>query len=371
MEYRPAKLEEWMRKYYHTAQYDLGSSGVQHYSFSDLRTILGITPESLDAVTFADSTSYGMVALRAAVSDRWGNGKPDWVMVTHGSSEAIYLVMSTLLDRGDEIVAQDPIYHSLTSTAETLGCRIHKWVMREELGFRPDLDDLARLMKSHPKMLVVNLPHNPTGRSISAAEAKEMVALAEHAGAYLIYDAALSGLVYGAPPLPDPSLEYDRAISIGSFSKAYGLPGLRFGWCIADPAVLTGMVTLRDRITLSLSPLVEFLALQVARRADDLLGPRLRQARLNLERLERWASSNADLVEMISPDGGVTVFPMFTGIENTDSLCDDLGRENGVLLVPGSCFGHPSRVRLGFGDSARSLDAGLQILTRVARNSTT
>jgi capreomycidine synthase len=352
-----------MRRYYHAARYDLGSSGVQVYSLADLRALLGIEQRSLDAVTFADSTSYGNSELRAAVADRWGNGKLDWVMVTHGSSEAIYLAMSTLLDSGDDIVVQDPIYHSLTSTAATIGCRIHKWEMREEREFKPDLDDLEPLMRSNPKMLVVNLPHNPTGRSISAVEAKELVRLAEHVGAYLVFDAALSELVYSTSPLPDPTLDYDRAISVGTLSKAYGLPGLRFGWCIAAPEVLSPMVSLRDRMTLSLSPLTEFLALQVARQGDDLLGPRLSQARRNLAYLERWALCHQDLVEMRSPDGGVTVFPRLTRIDDADGLCDDLGRDNGVLLVPGSCFGYPNRVRLGFGDSSQTLDEGLQIMT--------
>jgi capreomycidine synthase len=368
VEFRSAPLEEWMRKYYHSARYDLGSSGVQAYSLAELRGMLGISQDSLDAVSFADSTSYGSEALRAAVAGRWGNGRPDRVMVTHGSSEAIYLVMSTLLDSGDVIVAQEPIYHSLTSTAQTMGCRIRPWVMREERGFRPDLDDLAPLLKPRPRLLVVNMPHNPTGRSLCAAEATEMVAMAARAGTYLVFDAALSELTYDSPPLPDPSIEYDRAISVGSFSKAYGLPGLRFGWCIADPAVLSAMVPLRDRITLSLSPLVEFLALQVTRRAGEVLGPRLCQARQNLGLLRDWAGRNADVVQMTWPDGGVTVFPRFTGIEDADTLCDHLGRDSGVLLVPGSCFGHPSRVRLGFGDSPRSFEAGLEILARAIRN---
>ncbi len=354
-----------MRRYYHAARYDLGSSGVQVYRLADLRALLGIEQPSLDAVTFADSTSYGGDELRAAVADRWGNGKPDWVLVTHGSSEAIYLAMSTLLDRGDEIVAQDPIYHSLTSVAATIGCRIRRWEMRQERGFKPDLNDLEPLMRSNPKMLVVNLPHNPTGRSISGVEAKELVRLAGQAGAYLVFDAALSELVYRTSPLPDPTLEYDRAISVGTLSKAYGLPGLRFGWCIAAPEVLLPMISLRDRMTLSLSPLTEFLALQVARKGDALLGPRLSQARRNLAYLERWATCHSELVEMISPDGGVTVFPRLTRINDADGLCDELGRDHGVLLVPGSCFGHPDRIRLGFGDSGQALEAGLRIMTEL------
>lgn len=370
MFFPPASLEVWMRNYYHAAVHDLGSSGVQEYSFGQLREILDIDWPSLDELTFSDSTSYGLAALREVISTRWGNGNVDSVMVTHGSSEAIYAAMTVVLKPGDRVIALDPIYHSLTSVAESIGCSIHRWEMRESQGFRPDLGDLASLMRFDPKMVVVNFPNNPTGRSLSAEDAGKLVSMVAASGAYLFWDAALSEIVYGRPPLPDPTTVYDRAISAGTFSKAYGLPGLRLGWCVAQPEVLAAMVCLRDRMTLSVSPVIEFLGLKAAQRADELLRPRLAQAERNLSLLLERADAYSNLIEITPPDGGVTVFPRLTGIDSTETLCHDLGRDHGVLLVPGNCFGDPSRVRLGFGGESGSFAAGLEILTGLLRSRT-
>ena len=359
-----------MRNYYHTTVHDLGSSGVQEYGFCELREILDIDWESLDGLKFSDSTSYGLAALREIISTRWGNGSLDCVMVTHGSSEAIYAAMTVLLKPGDQVIALDPIYHSLTSIAESIGCDIHRWEMREGQGFVPDVGDLASLMKINPKMVVVNFPNNPTGRSLSDEDANKLVAMVADSGAYLFWDAALSEIVYGRRPLPDPTTMYDRAISVGTFSKAYGLPGLRLGWCVAPPDVLASMVCLRDRMTLSVSPIVEFLGLKAAQCADKLLRPRMEQAERNLGLLLEWAEADISLIEITPPDGGVTVFPRLIGIDNTEDLCHELGRDHGVLLVPGNCFGDPSRVRLGFGGESGSFATGLEILTGLLRTRT-
>jgi aspartate/methionine/tyrosine aminotransferase len=156
--------------------------------------------------------------------------------------------------------------------------------------------------------------------------------------------------------------DYDRAVSIGTLSKGYGLPGLRVGWCLAAPDVLRATLELRDRMTLHLSPLVELLASRVALHADRLLEPRLHQARGNLAVLRRWAQEHAGLVDLPGPAGGVTTFPRLVGIPDTTELCHRLARERRTLLVPGSCFGDPPRVRLGFGGPADSLARGLDTL---------
>jgi aspartate/methionine/tyrosine aminotransferase len=288
-------------------------------------------------------------------------------MVTHGSSEAIYAAMTVVLEPGDKVIALDPIYHSLTSIAESIGCDIHRWEMRESQGFIPDLGDLASLMKLNPKMVVVNFPNNPTGRSLSDEDANKLVSIVADSGAYLFWDAALSEIVYGRSPLPDPTTVYDRAISTGTFSKAYGLPGLRLGWCVAPPQVLEAMVRLRDRMTLSVSPIVEFVGLKAAQRSDELLRRRKAQAERNLGLLLERAEADSSLIEVTPPDGGVTVFPRLIGIDNTEDLCHELGRDHGVLLVPGSCFGDPCRVRLGFGGEPGSFATGFEILTGLLR----
>ncbi|WP_113699100.1 capreomycidine synthase [Nonomuraea lactucae] len=367
MRYESAALEDWMRHYYFSVDFDIGSSGVEDYSVADLRKLLDIDSSEFDEIVLRDSTTLGGEEVRAAIADQWGNGDPDWAMVTHGASEAIYLVMSTLLDPGDEIVVLDPAYHTHHSIARTLGCTVVPWRMDASDSYRADFDLLRTLVGPRTKAIVVNFPHNPTGASLTARERDELVGIAADSSAYLVWDQAFRELTYGEEPLRDPVLDYPRAISIGTLSKGYGLPGLRVGWCIAHPDVLHGTFDLRDRTTLHLSPLVEFLACRVARGADRLLAGRLNQAGHNLGLLREWSRRNADLVDLVEPRGGVTTFPRLIGFVDTTDFCHDLARRHRVLLVPGVCFGDPQRVRLGFGGPTRAFERGLDELGRALR----
>jgi capreomycidine synthase len=363
LDFSPALLEDWMRQWYFDTDFDIGSSGVEDFSLAELRSLLRISSGDLDRIVFRDSTSWGSRELRRAVAARWGNGDADWVMATHGASEAIYLAISTLLEPGDEIVALQPVYHSHTSIARTLGCTVRPWRLPPHRAFAPQLADLAGLVTERTRLITVNFPHNPTGVTLSPQQQTDLLGIAAGAGAYLLWDAAFADLVYGGPPLPDPTTTYPRAVSVGTLSKAYGLPGLRFGWCIADPALLERMVRLRDRMTLHLSPLVEFLAGRVAENADLVLAGRLTRAGRNRAEVLRWAADSGDLVELAAPAGGVTTFPRLTGLADTEPLCRRLARRDRTLLVPGNCFGHPDRVRLGFGGPSAGLAAGLSALS--------
>src|SRR5262249_30689646 len=127
MRFAPARLEDWLRDSYFTARYDLGCSGVHSWAYRGLGTLLGLGSGFLEALVFDDSRSFGAAATRAAVAKRWGDGDPDRVMVTHGSSEAIFLVTAGLLDAGDEVVVTDPAYHALDSVADAVGCDLVRW----------------------------------------------------------------------------------------------------------------------------------------------------------------------------------------------------------------------------------------------------
>lgn len=358
-----ADLEEWMREFYFAAEIDIGSSGVQDFAFGELRPLLGIAVEELDELLLCDSQTLGGPSLREAVARRWSAGRVDRVMATHGSTEANFLVMNGLLDPGDEVVVLDPCYQQLYSIAESIGCRLKRWPLERERGFQPELEALARLVDERTKMVIVNFPHNPTGASITREEQLELIRRSRDVGAYLVWDGAFSELTYSAPPLPDPGLDYERAISTGTLSKAYGLPGLRVGWCIAAPEVLAKLVRLRDYLTLHLSPLVELVAAKAVDAADLLVEPRLDQARRNLQVLAAWIDEHGHLVDWVRPRGGVCAFPRFRGVGDTNSFCRRLAELHKVLLVPGECFRRPGHVRLGFGRAEGELREGLTRLS--------
>jgi capreomycidine synthase len=363
MEVVPAHLEYWLRDYYFTAEIDISCSGVENFSFGEIRQLFNITPEDLDRIVMRDSRTLGGPELRTAIGNRFANGNAERVMATNGSSEAIYLIMHSLLEPGDEVVVLDPAYQQLFSLAESIGCELKRWPLRFENSFRPDFSEGRKLVGPNTRMIVVNFPHNPTGASITPAEQDELIELAAGAGAYLVWDAAFAELTYDSPPLPDPGERYDRSITLGTLSKAYGLPGLRVGWCLAAPDVLERLIRLRDYTTLALSPLVEHVAARAIDNGDLLVKPRLAQARHNLELLVSWAERHSEFISMVRPQGGVSVFAQVHDVADIEDFCRQLADERGVLLVPGTSFNQPDYVRLGFGCSTAELTTALSRLS--------
>lgn len=369
MRLRPALLEDWLRDYYFDAEIDISSSGVQPYSMAELRAKTGLGPEGMDALVFSDGYSLGAPGVRAAIARRFGDGQPEKVMTTSGSSEAISLVLTALLQPTDEVVIVRPGYHLLVEFVTALGCTTTTWRLSAHDGWQASLDELAGLVSERTRAIIINFPHNPTGSSIRDDDMQAILHCAERVGAYVLWDAAFAELTYDADPLPDISMHYPRGISFGTFSKAFGLPGLRFGWCIAPPDVLASCVRIRDYTTLHVSPLIELLALQVLEHAEVFLAPRLKQAQANRGILSKWADAVGDLVSLALPAGGVAAFPRLDGLANTDAFCESLFRDYGVLVVPGSCFGCPGHIRLGFGGPTDELIRGLERLSTALERS--
>ncbi|HYH83414.1 MAG TPA: capreomycidine synthase [Longimicrobium sp.] len=366
----PALLEEWMRRYYFAVDSDIGSSGVSDYSVAELRALAGIGADEIDAVVFHDSQTLGGTGVRRALANRWTGGDVGRVMVTHGSTEANYLVMNALLEPGDDVVALDPIYPQLHAVAARIGCTVRPWRLRAENGWRPDLDELRELVTPRTRMLIVNFPHNPTGVTLTPAEQDALISTVTRYGTWLVWDGAFAELTYDTAPLPDPATRYERAVSMGTMSKAYGLPGLRVGWCLAAPQVLERMVRLRDYLTLHLSPLVELLAERAIDAGDRILARKRADAARNRLLVDRWIAEQGGAVSWTLPAGGVCGFPRFHAVPDMDEFCHRLAREHRVLLVPGSCFGTPGHGRLGFGGPVEGLELGLGRLSQALRSAT-
>ncbi|MFD1535409.1 capreomycidine synthase [Nonomuraea guangzhouensis] len=362
MKLRSAPLEDWLRDYYFQAEIDISSSGVQPYSMSELRAIAGISREEIDDLVFDDGYSLGAPEVRSAVAALEPGADPGKVMTTNGSGEAISLVMMALLRPGDEVIVVAPGYHLLVEYAIALGCTTKVWRLAEERGWQASLDELAALVTPQTRAIIVNFPQNPTGSTIGRAEMDALIALAGRVGAYVLWDAAFARLVYDGDPLPDISTRYERGIGFGTFSKAFGLPGLRFGWCLAPPEVLEDCVRIRDYSTLHVSPLVELLALRVLRNADAFVEPRLKQAAINREMVKQWAERHGDLLSLSLPAAGVAAFPRLLELDDTWDFCQELFQRHGVLVIPGACFDCPGHIRLGFGGPTDQLAQGLDRL---------
>ncbi|MGI8664452.1 MAG: capreomycidine synthase [Jatrophihabitans sp.] len=359
-----SELEDWLRDRYFEVAIDISSSGVADYRLGELLDRTSLTMAQLTELTFRDSPSLGCEALRAAVASRFGAADPNEVLITNGSTEALFLLLSAQLSAGDEVIVLDPVYPSLGRIPAALGARMVSWALRPERNFEPDLDELGELLHPGVRAVLVNFPHNPTGAHLTSRQLTRLLELTGQVGAMLIWDGAFSELVYDAQ-LVQPAAGSDPLVAVtGTVSKAYGLPGLRVGWCLAPPPVLAELVRIRDYVTLGTSALSELIATAALESGDALLAPRLRQAELNRSQLLDWAGEQPGRVELPVPRGGVCAFPRFPGLPETTDLCARLAEQHRTLVVPGSCFGHPDRIRLGFGGRPADLEAGLEILSR-------
>ncbi|MGA8117712.1 MAG: capreomycidine synthase [Actinocatenispora sp.] len=358
---QPPYLESWYRLHLAGVRLDLSSSGVSSYTFGELRDLAGIDGAQLDRVAMDDSESLGAPDLRQAIADRYTGGDAARVMATHGSSEAIALALTAVIRPDSTIAIVEPIYHSLRHFADTLAAKIVPLPLSLFESGTPDPAELESRLAGGVDAVVVNFPHNPTGIHLSDEGLRILQDAVSAAGARLVWDAAFGELVHrGATG--QPWRDRQDCVAFGTFSKAFGLPGLRVGWCIAPPDVLERTHAMHDSTTLFLSPLVELIAAAAMRAADSLIEPRLERARANLDRLVSWSAERPELVTLRVPDGGVCCFPGFPTVADTEAFCLDLLASTGLLLIPGEAFGRPGSVRLGFGGPAEEFAEGLDIL---------
>ncbi|RSS95558.1 capreomycidine synthase [Streptomyces sp. WAC05292] len=371
----PPVLEEWYRRHLGPDIHDISSSGVHPYTFAEIREVCRIPAAALDAIVMDDSVSQGGAGIRQAVADRYAGGDADRVLVTHGSSEAIALTLGALLHPGDRVVVQQGIYHSLGHYPRAAGCEVAELPAQAVRDGEIDPGVLTALVTPGTAAVVVNFPHNPTGATLSPQGLKALKEQTAQAGAVLVWDAATAEIAHRWEVLADPGADGGDTVSYGTFSKTFGLPGLRVGWAIAPKELITATFPLRDRTTLFLSPLVELVAERAMRHADELIGARAAEARDNLAYLMQWMAEHEDLVRWTPPEGGVCALPVFreleraaAGPEAVERFCLELLARHRTLLVPGTAFGAPHGARLGFGGPREGFRAGLAGLSEFLRS---
>ncbi|WP_132057519.1 pyridoxal phosphate-dependent aminotransferase [Halorussus amylolyticus] len=185
------------------------------------------------------TSSKGKPELRAAISDyydrRYGvDVAPERIVVTSGSSPALLLAFSTLVDPGDEVVLTDPHYACYPNFVRQTGGRISTVSLPADEGFRPQVSAFERAVDSETEALLLNSPANPTGAVLDGTTLEELVALADRADATVISDEVYHGLTYDGED--HTVLEYtDDAFVLDGFSKRFAMTGWRLGWLVAPP----------------------------------------------------------------------------------------------------------------------------------------
>lgn len=361
MDYRrmPIEAESPEQLGYDRIRSNLAESSVADTPLRDLGVELGDL-----VLMYGDH--MGRPGLRAAIAAGGPGLGPDDVLVTPGAVAALFIVHTSLLGHGDEIVVVRPNYATNLETPRAIGAEVRHLDLRYEDGWAVDPERLAALMTPRTRLVSLTNPHNPTGAVMPEAALRRIVELVEaHPVARLLVDETYREMTFDGP-LPLVATLSERAIGVSSLSKADGLPGIRMGWLMTrDPELFERFLAAKEQILITNSVVDEAIAeVALARRPERLPGI-LTGIETGLDTVRGWLADQ-DLFEWVEPRGGVVGFPRFQAdVEvDLDAFYRVLLERHGTIVGPGHWFSQSRRsFRLGYGwPTANALEQGLSAL---------
>lgn len=363
MKFHPFDMERWQSTWENEVDFNLSESGVHPLTLAEL---LELARETIGDTLLGYGQSNGTIELRARIARLYPGASEDNVMVTNGSAEANFVAMWQLLEAGGEIAIVVPSYMQPFGLAASFGATIREIPLREELGWQPSPDDIAAAVTDRTRALIVTNPNNPTGAVLGDDARSAILDAASRTGAWILADEVYTGAELHGAETPSFFGAHSRVIATGSLSKAYGLPGLRVGWVVADRATADQLWARTDYTTISPGALTDRLA-ALALRPD--VRPRILERsrtllRDGLRTLEQWIEQQGGFAYR-PPDAGAICFARYDLPLRSTELAERLRLERSVLIVPGEHFGMDRYVRFGYGLPVDELRVALERVSDV------
>jgi aspartate/methionine/tyrosine aminotransferase len=362
---RPFALEVFFSKWEFTARHLLCASDMQSMTLSELLAMADPGDRAAwDTLHLGYTETWGSPGLRETIAGTYESMAASEILTLVGAEEGIFAAMHALLRPDDHAITVIPNYQSVESVPLSI-CETTGVALNPERGWELDFGELRDALRPNTRVICINFPHNPTGKVIGRGTLDEIIALCRARGIYLFSD-EVHRLIERRPEMTLPQVAdiYERGISLGVMSKAYGLPGIRVGWVACkDAEVLRRMERMKHYTSICGAAPSELLA-QIALKARDRILARNRSliAR-NLVLLETFFAEYSDLFAWYLPDGGCIGFPRYLGREGVEAFAKELVEQSGVLVVPASVYESDlgptpkDRFRIGFGRD--NMDAGL------------
>ncbi|HVZ74346.1 MAG TPA: methionine aminotransferase [Polyangia bacterium] len=313
----------------------------------------------------------GLPRLRAALAARWErlHGAPadaDEVTVASGATELLHDAVLAVVDPGDEVVVFEPTYDAYVPDVLMAGG------VARPVALRPphwtwDSAELARAFGPRTRAVILNTPHNPTGKMFSRAELEELAALARAHDAVVISDEVYSELTFdGAAHVPIATLPgmRERTITIDSMGKTFSVTGWKVGWAIAPPP-----------LTQALRAVHQFVTFTNAVPFQEALADGLAEAESNgyFQELRADYTKRRDRLALVLKEAGLPPLPASGtyflladpapfGFADDVEFCKHLCTGIGVAAIPTSVFhldpaSAPKLARFCFAKRDETLDA--------------
>jgi aspartate/methionine/tyrosine aminotransferase len=365
---RDFALEIYFAQWEFRARYHMTASDAESLTLGELLAYASEDDRAaFEHARLGYSETFGAPDLRAAIAGTYDTAVPEDILCFAGAEEGLYAAMRVLLGPDDHAVVVTPNYQS----AETLPvstCAVTGVPLEAEDGWRLDIDRVAAALRPETKLVSVNFPNNPTGKILERDRFDALIALCRSRGIWLFSDEVFRGLDRDeARRLPQAADLYERALSLGVLSKAYGLPGLRLGWIACkDRDLLQRLERYKHFLSICNPVPSERLAVIALKARDRILTRNRDLANQNAAKLDAFFAEFPGLFEWATPDGGCIGFPRYLGADGVETFTRRLVEEAGVLLIPASVYRSDlgetpaDRFRIGYGRA--DMDQGLEAL---------
>jgi aspartate/methionine/tyrosine aminotransferase len=290
--------------------------------------------------------TWGAKPLRDAIAAKTARTYPGWqpdpeteITVTCGATEGMIAAMLAILDPGDELIVFEPFYENYGPDAILTGA-IPRYVALEPPDWSFDPDALRAAVSPRTRGIVLNSPHNPTGKVFSRDELANIASVAIEHDLVVFTDEIYEHLVYEGEHVPMATLPgmSERTVAVNSVSKTYSVTGWRVGWVIAPAPLTAGIRKVHDFLTVgAAAPLQAAAAVALGLPAsyyDALRAGYLERRDALLPALEAAGFG------VFRPAGAYYVMTDIRGLTDADDVtfAHQLIRDPGVAAVPGSSF---------------------------------
>ncbi len=360
MQIAPFELERWQSVWEHHVELNISESGVEPLSAAELLDDPAVRDRVLSTPLGYPQTN-GSQKLRGHIAELYPGASAENVLLPCGCSEANYLGVWSLVERGDEVIFMQPNYMQIGGLAQSFGAAVRPLWLREYLRWAPDIAEVRRLLTPKTKLIALCNPSNPTGAVLSEKLMDDICAAAGSVGAWILADEVYRGAEFSGEMTPTFFGRYDRVLCTAGFSKAFGMPGLRTGWVVGPTDMADKLWGYHDYTTIGPTMLTDRLAaiaLEPARRTRILARTR-RIVAENYAIVRAWIEGHAGLLTHIPPVAGAIAWIGFADHRNTAALAEAARTRKNLLIVPGEQFAMPGYLRIGFGGHAGKLQQAL------------
>ena len=264
------------------------------------------------------------------------------VQITVGATEALYAAMQALIDPGDEVVLLEPFYDAYPADVMMAG-GVPKYVPlhpQADGEWLLDLDELRGAFTPRTKAIMLNTPHNPTGKVFGEQELGAIIQLAHEHDAVILSDEVYEHITF-APHLSVASRPggWERTLSISSIGKTFSVTGWKVGWATGPEPLIHALRMAHQWIPFTVATPLQVASAEILRRADKGY----------YEGLARFYRSKRDLLvealnetpfKPFTPQGGYFVMADSSALPYEDdvTLCENLPKDAGVGAIPPSAF---------------------------------